>query len=323
MSLINQMLRDLEKKRPLPNPVKLRSPFTPAKAARLVRLHPASLLALTAFILLLTFLWVHQWHLPSWASIVHPSPPIGSTLQKPLINLPPPAETVSLPTPPPSEKVAPSTLPTPIAWVPTEVSPPPMIKKPTPIEVSDRIDGLYADAMAANNAADDETAIKKLEQLLAIKPEHLEAREALATLLVADGRLEEAEPVLKVGLQQMPDYPAFDNLEAHILAHRQDYKTAVALMSRAQPELAKAPEYYAYLAGLYQHDGQYMMAAELYHELLQLDPSNGIWWVGLGLALESSGKNNAALEAFDRAVKMQGLEPNIAAYAKQQIMKLS
>ena len=57
------------------------------------------------------------------------------------------------------------------------------------------------------------------------------------------------------------------------------------------------------MAYLYQQQRQYILAAELYNQLVKIDSNHALWWVGLGRALEAAGKKNAAQEAYHHALQ--------------------
>jgi tetratricopeptide (TPR) repeat protein len=129
--------------------------------------------------------------------------------------------------------------------------------------------------------------------------------------------------ILHDGLVMMPGYAPFNALEAHALAGQGKTAQAIALLNDAHPDIHSQPDYYAFLAALYQRNKQYMMSAQIYNQLVKTNPSQGVWWMGLGIAFQASEKNNAALEAFQKSLTASGLSPNLQAYIQQQIQRLS
>ncbi len=55
------------------------------------------------------------------------------------------------------------------------------------------------------------------------------------------------------------------------------------------------------LAAVYQKLGQHSQASETYWRLLQLNPHEGSWWVGLGISLEALGDHANATLSYQRA----------------------
>ncbi len=205
----------------------------------------------------------------------------------------------------------------------SELSPTVDVKHNVPMNNQQKVSQLYEEAQQALDNGDDEAAIAALKQLLIRKTDYVEARELLATVLLTDNNVEDADDVVNVGLKRMPHYAPFTNIKARILMSQGQISKAIDELNQAAPELRNSPDYYALLAALYQQSEKFILAAQLYHQLVQLDPVNAVWWMGLGIALESAEKNNAALEAFQHATKGQGLSATAKAYVQQQITKLS
>jgi MSHA biogenesis protein MshN len=325
MSLVNQMLKDLEQKRTEPQAASFLHQLKPVRVARLVRLHPALLLPLALLILACVFYVVKR---RDTASALPPQPAVAHVSAE-LSKAPSPS-----PTSAPVEKVeAPikqlastshsvTTAPVRLAEQASMRSIP-TVKQRIALSLTEKADQAYANALAAIDAHDHDQAVMDLNRVLKLQPSRLDARQTLVTLLLTNDRLAEAEALVRQGIAQHPEHAPFENLIAHILARQGKYKEAIKMMNKANPKMAAKPDYYAYLAALYQHDGQYMMAAELYHDLVRMDDQNGVWWLGLGLALESAGKNNAALEAFNHALVSHSLTPSLQAYVQQEVDKLS
>jgi MSHA biogenesis protein MshN len=64
-----------------------------------------------------------------------------------------------------------------------------------------------------------------------------------------------------------------------------------------------------------------MQAAALYDQLTKLEPQKPVWWLGLGIALESAGKNNAAQEAYSRASNNSDVLPELKTFLNNKIKK--
>ncbi len=345
MSLINQMLKDLEAGRQRNDQGfsvlrKLRSVKPGASG---LRIHPAWLLLLAVFMVALA-----AWLIPSR----QPNKPVKQVMteakQQALVNAIQTTATATLQATKPKVTSVQVLAPAPVVAAPAQVSTAMtlpkaqqvessprvvrqpavvsanvMVKKIVPLEPKEKIESLYAGAQNAMDNSDDDKAIDLLKELLVRDPKNLDARQLLATVLLSDNRVEEARPIIAVGLKRVPDYAPFDSLEARILMGEGKLQKAIDQLNQSSPEMKAAPEYYSLLAALYQQNEQFMMAAQLYHQLVQINPAKGVWWMGLGIALESAEKYNAAVEAFQKAQKAVGLSPSAKAYVQQQLDKLS
>ncbi len=151
-------------------------------------------------------------------------------------------------------------------------------------------------------------------------PHNGAAREALAELYARNGLKPEAETLLRAGLALGgANQPAFAKLYASLLARQGAASQAIRMLRAHEPHMRTDPEYYALLAGLLQHSGDYAAAAELYRRLVALDPAQGVWWAGLGISLEQTGKPDAALHAYLQARAAGGLSDAVAQYVQNRI----
>lgn len=180
----------------------------------------------------------------------------------------------------------------------------------------------YRDAMQISHDGRTNQSIIMLTEILAKDPEYYPARESLATLLVEQGNTEKALGVIKTGLQQRPFYPPYIQLKAKILVDQKKVAQALNLLQIAPPALKDYPDYHAFIAALYQRSGKPVLAQQIYEDLLELQPTNGIWWMGLAIAYESLGNLNQATNAFLKAINSDNLDPESKAYAESRVKSL-
>jgi len=162
-------------------------------------------------------------------------------------------------------------------------------------------------------------AIQMLTEFVAKSPLYSPARQTLITLLLQENRQQQAEKVVDMGLVQQPNYLPFIELKARILVNENKISQALVLLERITPSINDHPDFYAFIAALYQRQGQAKFAAKLYEQLLMLQPTKGVWWIGLAIALESQGKHSEAQEAYARADSGQGLSPELKAYVETEL----
>jgi len=193
-----------------------------------------------------------------------------------------------------------------------------IIKLRTDISMSDQ----YQQALRLSTQGRSNEAMIVLTELLAKDPEYTAARESLASLLMTQGNIIKAEQVIKIGLQQRPFYPGYMQLKARILVNEGKVDQALHLLQLAPPALSTHPDYHAFIAALYQRQGQPLFAERLYEQLLALQPNNATWWMGLGIALESMGKRTLAIEAYLKARNSDHLNPELKIYAETRIHHL-
>ncbi|MCF6338392.1 MAG: tetratricopeptide repeat protein [Gammaproteobacteria bacterium] len=174
--------------------------------------------------------------------------------------------------------------------------------------------------LSRNNPQDAQLA---LEEALSFSPVHLRARETLAAILLNSDRISEAANSLREGLYLIPDAAPLAKLYARILVDQSDIVNAVAVLERARPTVAADPEYYALLAALYQQLEKYAQAAQVYQQILLRHPGTAHWWMGLALAQEAMGETTRALDAFQRAQRAGGLSAAVLKYIQTRIVALT
>jgi MSHA biogenesis protein MshN len=138
--------------------------------------------------------------------------------------------------------------------------------------------------------------------LLRQTPDNEEARQQLAGLLYGQGRLAEASALLEDGIRRQPAQADFRLLLARLALAEGDKQRALGWLGGAKPPLASNLDYYATWAGLRQELGQNAEAADLYVQLLRVQPDQGRWWLGLGIAEDGQGHSQRAKDAYRNAL---------------------
>jgi len=180
------------------------------------------------------------------------------------------------------------------------------VSQSTPREAADE---RYRKALTFIRAGQADRARALLEEALALSPEHVAAREALAAMLSDAGRNQEAEKVLRIGRAANPEHAWFALSLARLQAARGDTEGAVASLRSGMGGRGVDADYHATLAALLVQLKQYPDAVRQYEQALEMQPGPGTWWVGLGLALAAQGKNDEARSAYRRA-RMAGNLPD-------------
>ncbi len=163
-------------------------------------------------------------------------------------------------------------------------------------------------------------AIDILKNIVDKNPTYAAARETLCELLLQQGDRKSANYFVMAGLKLQPDYLPFVEFRAHILADENKPKEALSLLESFSPSIVENPNYHAFIAALYQRIGDANMSAKLYEQLLHVDSEKAVWWVGLGIALESQGRMHEAAGAYARASHCDGLTPELSAYISTRLL---
>jgi tetratricopeptide (TPR) repeat protein len=198
----------------------------------------------------------------------------------------------------------------------------PVIKKtevkPSPQQLAERS---YEQALEAIDQNNFEQAEIELQASLKKVPNFIKARKTLVTLLINRQQYHSAAQLLQAGLRYTPDSVDLIKLYAQLLVRQGRLPKALVILQHVTPALEDEPEYYALMAVLRQRLGDPMIAAQLYEQLLKYNSNNSVWWMGLGIALESFGKRNAAVNAYKHAISTGGLSPDVQAYIEGKILQ--
>lgn len=162
-----------------------------------------------------------------------------------------------------------------------------------------------------------------LAEQLARAPDDTRLRARLVRHYLGQGRQDRAGELLLEGLAHAPRDADLARLYAGLLVRRGDLAEALELLERAAPPLRADPDYHALRATLLRRTGRPEAAVEVYHSLVRSRPASGLWWMGLGIALESAHREREALPAFRRALRGRDLQPAVSRYIGERIAALS
>lgn len=161
-----------------------------------------------------------------------------------------------------------------------------------------------------------------LRTFVANYPTRVDARVRLALILLAADQTAEAQASLRAGLNLAPNQTDLAQVLGHSLLEQDQAQAALAVLRPAVPPLTKNPEFHALLAAVEQRLGLHALAVTRYRGLLQRQPDNGNWLVGLGISLNAQGNTQAAVESFTRAADDRTLAEPLRAFAAQERVRL-
>jgi len=178
------------------------------------------------------------------------------------------------------------------------------------------------EGFAALRRGDFATAARLLQELVAMEPANDEAREGLVIALSRQGRIAEADGFLLDGLALGAAPARFAKLRARTQAARGELDAALDSLAIAVPAIVQDPEYHALKGALAQQAGRHEIAVETYSALTAFDPANGTWHAGLGMALDNTDRKAEARVAYEHAVSAGGLEPALLAHVQRRLATL-
>ena len=164
-------------------------------------------------------------------------------------------------------------------------------------------------------------ATADLEAALEIDQRYLAARETLVGVLVESGQQTDAMRHLRRALALNPEQAGMAMLLARMqLEHGSG---ALDTLEQSLPYAQSNPDYRAMIGGVLERAGRHHEAAEHYQAAVQLQPANGIWWMGLGIALQGDKRGAEAKPAFQRALDSGRLSPELQAFVERRLQQLN
>lgn len=350
MSLINEVLRELEAKRPddlarqkLQREIRALPPVRHRKQ-RWWWLIPACLLLSLAGAAYY-FKADRQSPPPQQASVPsvtnailppvqekHGEPPVDKLRLAFELSVPPlPEQTAASASPPAAQASAPLLKPADTSVAPA--APPPSKNEPervasgvvridkSPVAATPRdlaeIEARKAEqAMSGGRVAE---AIDAWQAALRHDPAFIAPRQALVAQLLAQRRLMEVARLLEEGLALQPGQTPWVMTLARVQLEQGGLAKADETLARFQNQALHLPEYAGFQGHLKSRLGAHAEAIAHYSRAVRMAPGEGRWWLGLGLELQADGKAADAKEAFRRALATSNLSAELAAVAQQQI----
>ena len=148
------------------------------------------------------------------------------------------------------------------------------------------------------------------------------ARMLLVDSLVGAGRNADAIVLLSEGLRYAPGQSDFHMKLARIHMADGDTEKAFATLEQGLFGVADNPDYHALLATLAQKLEHHEVAIRHYRTALQGKPGMATWLIRLAVSLKAVRQASEAEEVFQRAVDAGTLTPETTHFANQQLKQL-
>lgn len=160
-------------------------------------------------------------------------------------------------------------------------------------------------------------------QALKINPQLTDARMQLIDILLNKQQRNLAEKQFNEGMIVSADNISLRKQFARYLLQYQRSKETIGLLQRdPKPSMADDLEYYALLAASFQESSRFEQAGELYGQLVTLRPQQAVWWMGFAISKDQSGHNEQAKMAYEKAVALPGLRPDLHNYIQGRLQVL-
>lgn len=192
------------------------------------------------------------------------------------------------------------------------------IRPPTPREQADLAWRQAARLIEQGRGRD---ALESLESSLKLEPGHGPARQTLIALHLEAGDLARGETLLREGLELHANDPWYNRSLGQLTLQRGDLKQSAAMLKAGLGKGVDAA-YWGLYAGVLNKAGRAEEATQAWREATRLNPAHGPWWVGLAVALEQGGQRPEAAAAYQRALQTR-LNTDLREFAARKAAELS
>ncbi len=196
-------------------------------------------------------------------------------------------------------------------------------KQRRPLTVKQLTDQSFQQGYAALRKGQVQTGERFFREALSRSPGHVKSREMLAGIYIKAGRYVEAAELLKQGVAINPGHSMFRKLYARVLLEQDGLDQAVTVLERSLPRINQDLDYYALLAALYQRQARHANAVAIYRNMLRQNAMVGIWWIGMGISLEKMGESEAARKAYEKARASGTLAAQMVKYTDNRLAALN
>ena len=163
-------------------------------------------------------------------------------------------------------------------------------------------------------------AEKLFEEILILTPRNQAARKQLAALWFGRKAFQNALNLLSQGMILDPDNSEYPLMQARIYLSQGDNEKAYGILKAFEQN--NNIEYLSTLANVAQQLKKFAEAVNTYKHLTNLQPSESRWWLGLGVAYDSSRQYVLAVAAYHTAITRGKLSNSTLLFAKQRIQAL-
>jgi tetratricopeptide (TPR) repeat protein len=154
-------------------------------------------------------------------------------------------------------------------------------------------------------------------------PQHTLSRVQLSKLSILKNDYEKAEKWLNENPDYFSSHPAYLQTLALIYERTGKKREALKILEQVPAQHRKNVEFYSLLASLYQQTGNHVLAQRYYNGLLNREPNNTTWLLGLSISLDSGGEKKMALSHYKKILEKGELEPKILSFVQDRVKKLS
>lgn len=170
---------------------------------------------------------------------------------------------------------------------------------------------------------DTPAAIKDLNELISLEPRNVSARKRLASLLFANGDPVRAAMLLHQGLQLNPEDSSMRLMQARLLFREKKNIQALALLKEHPKMVIADDELLSFRAALAEKQSDYQTSHEDYSTLLQRQPNNARWILGLAISQDKQKMHEQAVSNYRKVKSSNQLSAQVLSFVDGRLAVLA
>lgn len=164
-----------------------------------------------------------------------------------------------------------------------------------------------------------EAATKLLTNTLKINPGHLDTVDLYGELLLSSGQYDKAITIADSGLQIKPGYLPFVFIKAQAFIQQGQLSDARDLLEEKKQYAARNVVYLNLQASVYRQMKEFKLALAIYKDAIKINPASSSLWTGLAISLDAIGETAAAQRAYHYISEMPSSKPELRHFALERI----
>jgi MSHA biogenesis protein MshN len=169
---------------------------------------------------------------------------------------------------------------------------------------------------------DTATAIKDLNSLIALEPRNASARKRLASLEFAQGNPTRAAFLLDQGIKLLPDDSSMRLMQARLLFRENRDTQALTLLIEHPKNIIADDELLSFRAALAEKQKDYATSLQDYAVLLQRQPDNARWMLGLAISQDKQKMYAQAVVTYKKVKSSNQLSTQVVSFVDGRLAAL-
>jgi MSHA biogenesis protein MshN len=169
---------------------------------------------------------------------------------------------------------------------------------------------------------DTATAIKDLNSLIALEPRNASARKRLASLEFAQGNPTRAAFLLDQGIKLLPHDSSVRLMQARLLFRENRNTQALTLLIEHPKNMIADDELLSFRAALAEKQEDYATSLQDYAVLLQRQPDNARWMLGLAISQDKQKMHAQAVVTYRKVKSSNQLSTQVVSFVDGRLAAL-